>query len=49
VRQFKEMVRELHAAGIEIILDVVFNPHAEGNETGPTFASKGWRTKFITC
>jgi glycogen operon protein len=41
VRQFKEMVRELHAAGIEVILDVVFNHTAEGNETGPTFCYKG--------
>ena len=41
VRQFKEMVRELHAAGIEVILDVVFNHTAEGNETGPTFSFKG--------
>ncbi|HEX4416220.1 MAG TPA: alpha-amylase family glycosyl hydrolase, partial [Lacipirellulaceae bacterium] len=41
VRQFKEMVRSLHAAGIEVILDVVFNHTAEGNHTGPTFAFKG--------
>src|SRR5688500_2677203 len=41
VRQFKEMVRELHAAGIEVILDVVFNHTAEGNEKGPTFSFKG--------
>ncbi|MCC7475861.1 MAG: glycogen debranching protein GlgX [Pirellulales bacterium] len=41
VRQFKEMVRELHAAGIEVILDVVFNHTAEGNETGPTYSFKG--------
>jgi glycogen operon protein len=41
VRQFKEMVRELHAAGIEVILDVVFNHTAEGNHTGPTFGYKG--------
>jgi glycogen operon protein len=41
VRQFKEMVRELHAAGIEVILDVVFNHTAEGNETGPTLSFKG--------
>jgi glycogen operon protein len=41
VRQFKEMVRELHAAGIEVILDVVFNHTAEGNQTGPTFSFKG--------
>ncbi len=41
VRQFKEMVRELHAAGIEVILDVVFNHTSEGNEHGPTFGFKG--------
>ncbi len=35
------MVRELHAAGIEVILDVVFNHTAEGNELGPTFSFKG--------
>jgi glycogen operon protein len=35
------MVRELHAAGIEVILDVVFNHTSEGNETGPTFSFKG--------
>ena len=34
--EFKEMVRELHHAGIEVILDVVFNHTAEGNELGPT-------------
>lgn len=41
VQQFKEMVRELHAAGIEVILDVVFNHTSEGNENGPTFSFKG--------
>jgi isoamylase len=41
VRQFKQMVRELHAAGIEVILDVVFNHTAEGNEAGPTLSFKG--------
>jgi glycogen operon protein len=41
VREFKEMVRELHRAGIEIILDVVFNHTAEGNEQGPTFSLRG--------
>ena len=45
VRQFKEMVRELHAAGIEVILDVVFNHTAEGNEQGPTFSFKGLENK----
>ncbi len=41
VDQFKTMVRELHAAGIEVILDVVFNHTSEGNEQGPTFGFKG--------
>ncbi|GMO17305.1 MAG: glycogen debranching protein GlgX [Spirochaetaceae bacterium] len=41
VREFKEMVRELHKAGLEIILDVVFNHSAEGNERGPTFNFRG--------
>ena len=35
VREFKAMVRALHAAGIEVILDVVYNHTAEGDETGP--------------
>jgi isoamylase len=41
VREFKEMVRALHAAGIEVILDVVYNHTAEGNEWGPTLAFRG--------
>ncbi|MDR0444166.1 MAG: glycogen debranching protein GlgX [Treponema sp.] len=41
VREFKEMVRELHKAGIEVILDIVFNHTAEGNEMGPTFSFRG--------
>jgi glycogen operon protein len=41
VREFKTMVRELHKAGIEVILDVVFNHTAEGNEMGPTFSFRG--------
>jgi glycogen operon protein len=41
VREFKEMVRALHQAGIEVILDVVFNHTAEGNEYGPTLSFKG--------
>jgi glycogen operon protein len=41
VREFKEMVRELHKAGIEVILDIVFNHTAEGNEQGPTFCFRG--------
>jgi len=41
VNEFKEMVRELHKAGIEVILDIVFNHTAEGNEQGPTFCFRG--------
>ena len=41
VREFKEMVRSLHAAGIEVILDVVYNHTAEGAEDGPTLAYRG--------
>ncbi|MDX2162655.1 MAG: glycogen debranching protein GlgX [bacterium] len=41
VDEFKYMVRELHRAGIEVILDVVFNHTAEGNEHGPTISFKG--------
>ena len=39
--EFKEMVSRLHAAGIEVILDVVYNHTAEGNERGPTLSFKG--------
>jgi glycogen operon protein len=41
VREFKQMVKALHAAGIEVILDVVFNHTCEGNEKGPTLSFKG--------
>ena len=41
VREFKEMVRRLHAEGIEVILDVVYNHTAEGNHLGPTLSFKG--------
>ncbi|TVR67906.1 MAG: glycogen debranching enzyme GlgX, partial [Spirochaetaceae bacterium] len=41
VNEFKEMVRALHAAGIEVILDVVFNHSGEGNELGPTLSFRG--------
>jgi glycogen operon protein len=41
VLEFKAMVRELHAAGIEVILDVVYNHTAEGNHLGPTLAFRG--------
>ncbi len=41
VTEFKTMVKALHAAGIEVILDVVYNHTAEGDETGPTLAFRG--------
>ncbi|HEU4409486.1 MAG TPA: glycogen debranching protein GlgX [Polyangiaceae bacterium] len=41
VREFKEMVKALHRAGIEVILDVVYNHTAEGNALGPTMSLKG--------
>ena len=41
VSEFKEMVRALHAADIEVILDVVLNHTAEGSANGPTFSMKG--------
>lgn len=42
VYEFKTMVKALHAAGIEVILDVVFNHTAEGNQLGPTLSLKGF-------
>ncbi len=41
VREFKQAVKALHRAGIEVILDVVYNHTAEGNHQGPTFSLKG--------
>lgn len=41
VREFKQMVKDLHRAGIEVVLDVVYNHTAEGNHLGPTFSFKG--------
>jgi glycogen operon protein len=41
VHEFKRMVRKLHEAGIEVILDVVYNHTAEGNEMGPTLSFRG--------
>src|SRR6266571_5083215 len=41
VQQFKMMVAALHAASIEVILDVVYNHTAEGNQTGPTLSLRG--------
>ena len=41
VREFKEMVRSFHAAGLEVILDVVYNHTAEGEAAGPTLSFRG--------
>src|SRR6185503_7686554 len=41
VNEFKTMVKTLHSAGIEVILDVVYNHTAEGNQLGPTLSFRG--------
>ncbi len=41
VQEFKQMVKNLHEAGIEVILDVVYNHTAEGNQMGPTLCFRG--------
>ncbi|HEU4629601.1 MAG TPA: glycogen debranching protein GlgX, partial [Gemmatimonadaceae bacterium] len=41
VYEFKSMVKKLHSAGVEVILDVVYNHTAEGNHLGPTLSLKG--------
>jgi isoamylase len=41
VKEFRDMVADLHKAGIELFLDVVYNHTAEGNETGPTLCYRG--------
>jgi isoamylase len=41
IREFKTMVKTLHSAGLEVILDVVYNHSAEGNHLGPTLSLKG--------
>jgi isoamylase len=40
IKEFKQLVKELHKNGIEVILDVVYNHTAEGNEKGPSFSFK---------
>ena len=45
VNEFREMVKALHAAGIEVILDVVYNHTCEGNHLGPTLSFKGLDTR----
>lgn len=49
VAEFKTLVRELHKAGIEVILDVVYNHSAEGNECGPTLCFKGIDNPSYYC
>jgi isoamylase len=41
LREFRNLVKAMHKAGIEVILDVVFNPTDEGNHQGPTYSFKG--------
>ncbi|MFD1960813.1 hypothetical protein ACFSHP_20740 [Novosphingobium panipatense] len=43
------MVKRFHKAGIEVIMDVVYNHTAEGSEKGPTSASEGWTMPATTC
>ena len=49
VIEFKTLVRELHKAGIEVILDVVYNHTGEGNELGPTLCFKGIDNATYYC
>jgi glycogen debranching enzyme GlgX len=49
VTEFKMLVRELHKAGIELILDVVYNHSGEGNEMGPTLCFKGIDNPTYYC
>ena len=42
VHEFRDMVKALHRAGIEVILDVVYNHTAEGDQTGPTISFRGF-------
>jgi isoamylase len=42
INEFRDMVKALHRAGIEVILDVVYNHTCEGNETGPSLSFKGF-------
>ncbi len=44
--EFRDMVKALHKAGIEVILDVVYNHTAEGGDNGPTFSFKGFDNRF---
>jgi len=45
INEFRDMVKAMHQAGIEVILDVVFNHSAEGGHDGPTYCFKGFENK----
>ena len=45
LNEFRDMVKALHKAGIEVILDVVYNHTAEGDQTGPTFSFRGFENR----
>ena len=45
IKEFKDMVKALHKAGIEVLVDVVFNHTAEGHHLGPTLSFKGFENK----
>ncbi len=47
VREFKTMVKTMHSNGIEVILDVVYNHTAEGNQMGPTLSFRGIDNSFL--
>jgi isoamylase len=47
IREFRDMVKALHKAGIEVILDVVFNHTSEGNHRGPTINFKGFANEVF--
>ena len=47
VQEFKEMVKALHAAGLEVIIDVVYNHTGEGNHEGPTLSFRGHRQLLV--
>jgi glycogen operon protein len=49
IDEFRDMVKSLHRAGLEVILDVVYNHTAEGSDDGPTFCFRGWEnTSYYT-
>jgi glycogen operon protein len=48
VDEFRDMVKELHKAKIEVILDVVFKPHRRGWRSGPTLSFRGFDNRLIT-